>query len=218
MRYWILIEGEVSGPFEKEKLLELEGFGPNVLVCPEGKSPKKRWNWKLARLHKELAELMGEAAPEELASTAQPIRLSPARGLSSPTAGGPPVPYVFPKLRRPWAGTLFLCGLFVVLAFSVGRQWLREKPTPKGTEKPGTPIAGVLDFYIPRRKMTVREALGNPRYKIDALQEGLYFVELTPARKVPSSLRRPVVLEYDSRSKSVSPRNKEARILLGLAP
>jgi hypothetical protein len=35
MRYWVHINNQVSGPFEKEKLAGLPGFGPSSLIVPE---------------------------------------------------------------------------------------------------------------------------------------------------------------------------------------
>lgn len=59
-RFWLLESGHPKGPFAVAELAARPGFGPQSLVCPEGKAPGKRRNWRPARRVKELAGLLPE--------------------------------------------------------------------------------------------------------------------------------------------------------------
>ncbi|MBI4424893.1 MAG: hypothetical protein HY554_14270 [Elusimicrobia bacterium] len=107
MRYWLLRDKRAAGPFAPEELLGQPGFGKRSLLCPEGKSVKKRGNWKLATHYGEIAEALSPrrppaedarqpapaeptpapeagAAGNEIELTFDPERLGPADGVSIP--------------------------------------------------------------------------------------------------------------------------------------
>ena len=60
MRYWAYIDKEVRGPFEKERLAGLPGFGAASLVCPEG-SAEGQNGWKAASAFPEVMAALVEA-------------------------------------------------------------------------------------------------------------------------------------------------------------
>lgn len=62
MRYWAYIDKEVRGPFEKEKLAALPGFGAASQVCPEG-SPDGQNGWKAASAFPEVMAALEPAPP-----------------------------------------------------------------------------------------------------------------------------------------------------------
>ena len=75
-RFWLLESGHPKGPFAVAELVARPGFGPQSLVCPEGKAPGKRRNWRPARRLKELAGLLPEP------------RRPPESGAGASKAGG----------------------------------------------------------------------------------------------------------------------------------
>jgi len=50
MRYWVFCRDRLAGPFEQDKLAEVEGFDANTLVCPEAEagSYPQQWKWRRA--------------------------------------------------------------------------------------------------------------------------------------------------------------------------
>ena len=45
MKYWVYINDKVVGPYEEEKLAELEGFSPDTLICTETGDPGTTQEW-----------------------------------------------------------------------------------------------------------------------------------------------------------------------------
>lgn len=81
MRYWAYVDNEVRGPFEKDKLLALPGFGEASLICPETPAAGETAAWKAAAVYPEIAALL--AKPPEQAPAPAP---APARAAESPLA------------------------------------------------------------------------------------------------------------------------------------
>ena len=76
MKYWAYINNEVLGPFEKEKLREVPGFGLTSLICAEGAQAE---GWKEASTISEVrAALMPSPAPSP-AKPQTPPRMTPQR-------------------------------------------------------------------------------------------------------------------------------------------
>lgn len=74
MKYWAYINNEVLGPFEKEKLREVPGFGLTSLICAEGAQAE---GWKEASTISEVrAALMPSPAPSP-AKPQTPPRMTP---------------------------------------------------------------------------------------------------------------------------------------------
>jgi len=64
MRYWIYLDNKVQGPFEKERLASLTGFGSSSMVCEEGK-PGQGQDWKPAARIPDLKDLLSDTAPAQ---------------------------------------------------------------------------------------------------------------------------------------------------------
>ena len=62
-RFWLLEDGRSSGPFAVAELVARAGFGPQSLVCLEGKPPGDRRNWRPARRVKDLSGFFPEPKP-----------------------------------------------------------------------------------------------------------------------------------------------------------
>lgn len=54
MRYWVYINNEIKGPFEKDELLKLEGFNASTLICPQSPVGEETKEWKEASNFPEL--------------------------------------------------------------------------------------------------------------------------------------------------------------------
>lgn len=63
MKYWAYINSEILGPYEKDKLLELQVFSASTLICPQTPVGEKTGDWKEASSYPELAELLGAPKP-----------------------------------------------------------------------------------------------------------------------------------------------------------
>lgn len=48
MRYWVYINDKVEGPFEEEKLVTLQGFTPDTLICAEDAANSGNQEWAKA--------------------------------------------------------------------------------------------------------------------------------------------------------------------------
>ncbi|MBO5011660.1 MAG: hypothetical protein J6C49_04305, partial [Elusimicrobiaceae bacterium] len=48
MRYWVYINDKVEGPFEEEKLVTLQGFTPDTLICAEDAANGGNQEWAKA--------------------------------------------------------------------------------------------------------------------------------------------------------------------------
>lgn len=48
MRYWVYISDKVEGPFEEEKLVTLQGFTPDTLICAEDAANSGNQEWAKA--------------------------------------------------------------------------------------------------------------------------------------------------------------------------
>ncbi len=48
MKYWVYIDNEIKGPFEKEELLKLPGFNSSTLICPQSPVEEETKEWKEA--------------------------------------------------------------------------------------------------------------------------------------------------------------------------
>ncbi|MBI4656575.1 MAG: hypothetical protein HY746_07505 [Elusimicrobia bacterium] len=55
MKYWVYVNNEITGPYDKEKLFELSDFGPSTLVCPQTPVGEKTEDWKEAINFPEIA-------------------------------------------------------------------------------------------------------------------------------------------------------------------
>lgn len=94
MKYWAHINNELKGPFEKEEVKALQGFGPGTLICPEATSAGEAQEWKPASGCPDF--FPGPAAPKPaqaespLAMTMRGTLIEPADGEAS--APEPPKP------------------------------------------------------------------------------------------------------------------------------
>lgn len=60
MKYWVYINNEIKGPFEKEELIKLEGFSNSTLICPQSGVDEDTKEWKEAVEFPEIAALISE--------------------------------------------------------------------------------------------------------------------------------------------------------------
>ncbi|MBI4422181.1 MAG: hypothetical protein HY554_00545 [Elusimicrobia bacterium] len=138
MRYWRLDGRKRLGPFLPEELAHAAGFEADSLVCPEGKLPGDRRNWKPAREFRELAALLKgtNAIPDGLAE------------LSSQAPHGPGACSPAPAPRgAPWAARArSALGSATLLAFGAGgvagyllAQLGRPRPQPAQVQRSETP-------------------------------------------------------------------------------
>ncbi|MBI4424001.1 MAG: hypothetical protein HY554_09755 [Elusimicrobia bacterium] len=82
MRFLLSGPGGPRGPYKAAELVAQPGFDRDCLVCPEGKSPSGRRNWRAAGRFRELAELLDarrasrqpEAAPAKGAAASGELR------------------------------------------------------------------------------------------------------------------------------------------------
>ncbi|MFH1619346.1 MAG: hypothetical protein ABIG11_05520 [bacterium] len=81
MRYWVYIDNQILGPHEKEKLSELSGFSPSILICLETPVGEKTGDWQPANSYPELASLLG-SHPSQSLKQAEPA--SPSQEQSVP--------------------------------------------------------------------------------------------------------------------------------------
>lgn len=74
MRYWVYISDKVEGPFEEEKLVTLQGFTPDTLICSEDAASGGNQEWVKASSIFEFDQV----TPEPAAVTAAPAQTQPA--------------------------------------------------------------------------------------------------------------------------------------------
>lgn len=74
MRYWVYISDKVEGPFEEEKLVTLQGFTPDTLICSEDAASGGNQEWVKASSIFEFDRV----TPEPAAVTAAPAQTQPA--------------------------------------------------------------------------------------------------------------------------------------------
>jgi len=58
MKYWVYINNEIKGPFEKEELIKLDGFNKDTLICPQSPVEEETKEWKEASQFPEIFELL----------------------------------------------------------------------------------------------------------------------------------------------------------------
>ncbi len=81
MRYWVYISDKVEGPFEEEKLVTLQGFTPDTLICAEDAANSGNQEWAKASSVFEFDQVPA-AAPAE-AAPAQTQHAQPAASASA---------------------------------------------------------------------------------------------------------------------------------------
>lgn len=223
MRYWILLNRKAVGPYAGEELAAVECFGPNAILCPEGKSPEKRRNWKLARFYPELRETLKScAAVTELAfkAGAGDLCKKPRVRRLGRWAGVP---------ARRGGGWIFfgLLGLLTYMVFFPREPAVKPRPglavglareeaqRGAGAIRAETSVPqSVLGFYIPRRRTTIGQALGNPVHRVWPIEKMRYRIWLTPNQESPSESSA-YVFEFDIGTKTLFPVNQRARSLVG---
>lgn len=118
---------------------------------------------------------------------------------------------------------------FAALLVYLGHQEYRLRQLERTREAPSiatraqavqTPAAAILDFYLPRRRMTIREALGNPVYLIDPARGSIYLVHLVAKETGPSGAvrKKSYSFEINTATHGLLPRNEHARRLLTGSP
>ena len=65
MKYWVYINNQILGPYEKEQFSQIQGFTPESMVCPEN-PPDGKQEWQPAMT------VMGAAAPASAPATPVP--------------------------------------------------------------------------------------------------------------------------------------------------
>lgn len=70
MRYWVYINDKVAGPFTEDKLVTLNGFTPDTLICSEDSANSGNQEWVKASTVFEFDEVAPEAAAAEAATPA----------------------------------------------------------------------------------------------------------------------------------------------------
>lgn len=123
MRYWVYINNEILGPFEKNKLAGIAGFSLNTLVCVETPAGEKTGDWQQAAMVPEISAALNAPPSKALKEAPEPPRppavetaktseieielpgipplareKSPSAGAEAPEASGP-VPE--PEAARP---------------------------------------------------------------------------------------------------------------------
>lgn len=91
---------------------------------------------------------------------------------------------------------------------------LEEKALTPRRSATEAPASYVLDFYIPPKRKTVREALGNPTYMVEPLEGSKYLIQFLGRGRKDSSQPITYKFEFDASRKSILPKNKEALSLL----
>ena len=66
-KYWLFLDNQVTGPYEPEELRKLPGFGPEALICPEGRKGTDMGDWQRASLMPELRGV-SRLAPQAVAT------------------------------------------------------------------------------------------------------------------------------------------------------
>lgn len=77
MRYWVHLNNEVCGPFEKEKLSGLANFSLSTLICPETPAGGETSSWKAASAYPEVLAVLGPAPAKPRVTEAEsPLELT----------------------------------------------------------------------------------------------------------------------------------------------
>lgn len=74
MKYWVYMNNEVRGPFEKEKMTEIPDFTSSSLVCPEARDGEQSPGWKEASSY---PDIPAGGAPASAPAAPQPQRPAP---------------------------------------------------------------------------------------------------------------------------------------------
>nr|QGT50665.1 hypothetical protein Elusimicrob1349_1350 [uncultured Elusimicrobia bacterium] len=88
MRYWVYINDKVEGPFEEEKLVTLQGFTPDTLICAEDAANGGNQEWAKASSIFEFdqvpaQEAAPQAAPAPAKTESAPVTAAPAASSSA---------------------------------------------------------------------------------------------------------------------------------------
>lgn len=78
MRYWVYISDKVEGPFEEEKLVTLQGFTPDTLICSEDAASGGNQEWVKASSVFEFDRVTPEPADNAVPAQTQPAAQQPA--------------------------------------------------------------------------------------------------------------------------------------------
>jgi hypothetical protein len=73
MRYWAYVNNEVRGPFEKEKLAALPGFGGTWVICPEDQAAGAAPGWKEASNYPEVMNALNQPPAPAPAAAPPPV-------------------------------------------------------------------------------------------------------------------------------------------------
>jgi len=73
MSYWLFQNNQVAGPYTPAELSALAAFGPDSLVCPEGRKGTQMGDWQRAEAVAELAEALARGrVPAGVAAASAP--------------------------------------------------------------------------------------------------------------------------------------------------
>ncbi len=78
MKYWVYINNKVTGPFSEDKLVTLDGFTPDTLLCTDEAANSGKQEWVKASSIFEFEEPAPEPAPTAAAAPAQTAAPTPA--------------------------------------------------------------------------------------------------------------------------------------------
>lgn len=67
MRYWLYKDARIVGPLDPAEITRIEGAGPDLLLCPEGRDGSRESDWKLAGEIPELSSFFPRQAPDAVA-------------------------------------------------------------------------------------------------------------------------------------------------------
>ena len=80
MRYWVYINDKVEGPFEEDKLVTLNGFTPDTLICAEDTSNSGNQEWVKAS---SIFEFDQDPAPQQTATASAPAATPAADNMTA---------------------------------------------------------------------------------------------------------------------------------------
>lgn len=87
MRYWVYINDKVEGPFEEEKLVTLQGFTPDTLICAEDAANSGNQEWAKASSIFEFDQVpVTQPAVQAAPAQAQPAQEAAPAAASQNTA------------------------------------------------------------------------------------------------------------------------------------
>ena len=91
MRYWVYIKDKVEGPYEEDKLVTLQGFTPDTLICSEEVAAGGSQEWVKASSIFEFDEIektVNQPLPDfSSAAQAEPVQAEPIATAAVATAG-----------------------------------------------------------------------------------------------------------------------------------